>query len=109
MSTAGYARWIFLIISLYFMPSNQFLGAAFYILSGFLDAFDGWAARKFNQGSTQLIHYNHGFPLIPNSSHYLCSSIVFPIFINYCFEAGMHNFLHVGTSFGAVLDMTTDR
>ena len=50
---AGYARWIFLIVSLYFMPSNQFLGAIFYILSGFLDAFDGWAARKFNQGSTK--------------------------------------------------------
>ena len=49
----GYARWIFLIVSLYFMPSNQFLGATFYILSGFLDAFDGWTARKFNQGSTK--------------------------------------------------------
>ena len=60
--SAGYARWIFLIISLYFMPFNQFLGASFYILSGFLDAFDGWAARKFNQGLNK--NYNDGLPYL---------------------------------------------
>lgn len=59
----GYARWLFLIVSLYFMRTHYVLAAVFYIISGFLDAFDGWSARKFKQG----------------------------------------------TSFGAVLDMTTDR
>ena len=33
------------------MPTNPVVAGVFYILSGFLDAFDGWAARKFNQGT----------------------------------------------------------
>nr|SVE75343.1 EOG090X0BWK [Daphnia dolichocephala] len=47
----GYARVILGIGSLYFMPSNYALAASLYILSGFLDAFDGHAARILNQST----------------------------------------------------------
>ena len=46
----GYARVIFLVVALYYMTSNYIAASFLYVLSGFLDAFDGWAARKFNQG-----------------------------------------------------------
>lgn len=48
---SGYARVVLAVISFYFMPTNPVVAGTFYILSGFLDAFDGWAARKFNQGT----------------------------------------------------------
>ena len=39
------------LVSFYFMPTHLWLAGSTYLLSGFLDAFDGWAARKFNQGT----------------------------------------------------------
>ena len=45
----GYIRVITLIISLYYMPTTPDYAAFFYLLSNFLDAFDGMAARRFNQ------------------------------------------------------------
>nr|CAG4648840.1 EOG090X0BWK [Polyphemus pediculus] len=47
----GYARIVLGIASLYFMPSNHVMAATMYILSGFLDAFDGHAARLLNQST----------------------------------------------------------
>ena len=46
---AGYARIVLAIVSFYYMPSDYVIAASTYILSGFLDAFDGHAARMFNQ------------------------------------------------------------
>ena len=70
------------------MPYDPVKATMFYLLSGLLDAFDGWAARRFNQGKNQLENLHH---------------------------IAMFNDLHIiiyhfiGTSFGAVLDMVTDR
>lgn len=47
---SGYGRIILALISFYYMPSSPGLAAFSYILSGFLDAFDGHAARLLNQG-----------------------------------------------------------
>lgn len=47
----GYARVIFAIISFWYMPTNPAVAGICYVLSGGLDAFDGLAARKFNQGT----------------------------------------------------------
>ncbi|CAK8698038.1 unnamed protein product [Clavelina lepadiformis] len=47
----GYARIILAIISFYYMPSDYVKAVFCYLLSGFLDAFDGHAARLLNQGT----------------------------------------------------------
>ncbi|KAG8513583.1 CDP-diacylglycerol--inositol 3-phosphatidyltransferase [Galemys pyrenaicus] len=47
----GYARILFAIISFYFMPCCPLTASSFYLLSGLLDAFDGYAARALNQGT----------------------------------------------------------
>jgi len=47
----GYGRVVLGIGSLFFMPFNHIIAATLYILSGFLDAFDGMAARALNQSS----------------------------------------------------------
>ncbi|XP_075219779.1 phosphatidylinositol synthase [Lycorma delicatula] len=47
----GYARIILMIISFYFMPYNYIVSSWCYIISGLLDAFDGYAARCFNQST----------------------------------------------------------
>ncbi|KAB1263696.1 CDP-diacylglycerol--inositol 3-phosphatidyltransferase [Camelus dromedarius] len=47
----GYARIVFAIISFYFMPCCPLTASSFYLLSGLLDAFDGYAARVLNQGT----------------------------------------------------------
>lgn len=46
---AGYARIILAIISIYFMPTNYKVACTCYVISALLDAFDGHAARLFNQ------------------------------------------------------------
>lgn len=50
-TTAGYARVVLALISFYFMPTHLWLAGSTYLLSGLLDAFDGMAAREFNQGT----------------------------------------------------------
>lgn len=47
----GYARIVLAILSFYFMPTDCFMAASMYLLSGLLDAFDGHAARYFNQST----------------------------------------------------------
>lgn len=47
----GYFRIITAVISFLLMPSHPVATLIFYGISGFLDAFDGYAARKFNQGT----------------------------------------------------------
>ncbi|RVE50237.1 hypothetical protein evm_005072 [Chilo suppressalis] len=47
----GFARVILLIISLYFMPTHCVVACTCYITSALLDAFDGHAARYFNQST----------------------------------------------------------
>lgn len=47
----GYARIILALISFYFMPTNHVIATFCYLLSSFLDAIDGHAARMLNQSS----------------------------------------------------------
>ncbi|MPC60544.1 CDP-diacylglycerol--inositol 3-phosphatidyltransferase-like [Portunus trituberculatus] len=47
----GYGRIILALLSFYYMPTNHIMAASMYILSGFLDAFDGHAARALNQAT----------------------------------------------------------
>ncbi|KAK2574303.1 CDP-diacylglycerol--inositol 3-phosphatidyltransferase, partial [Acropora cervicornis] len=47
----GYARIVLAISSFYFMPTNYVLTTITYLTSGLLDAFDGYAARYFNQST----------------------------------------------------------
>nr|XP_039260912.1 CDP-diacylglycerol--inositol 3-phosphatidyltransferase-like [Styela clava] len=47
----GYGRIVLAIVAFYFIKTNYIIAAACYILSGFLDAFDGHAARLLNQGT----------------------------------------------------------
>lgn len=47
----GYARIILAIISFYYMPFDHIKATWCYGISGFLDAFDGHAARSLNQGT----------------------------------------------------------
>ena len=51
-----YARVVFGIISFYYMPFDHIKASVFYFLSYILDEFDGWAARKFNQGELAHSH-----------------------------------------------------
>ena len=46
---SGYVRIILAIMSFYYMPHDYVKAASCYLLSGFLDAFDGHVARMFNQ------------------------------------------------------------
>lgn len=47
----GYARIFLALLSFWFMPTNHVVAGWCYILSGLLDAFDGHAARAFNQST----------------------------------------------------------
>lgn len=47
----GYARIVLAIISFYFMPTNYIIACTCYIVSALLDAFDGHAARYFDQST----------------------------------------------------------
>lgn len=47
----GYARIVFALIAFYFMPCCPLTASSFYLLSGLLDAFDGYAARTLKQGT----------------------------------------------------------
>ncbi|XP_070587286.1 CDP-diacylglycerol--inositol 3-phosphatidyltransferase-like isoform X2 [Erythrolamprus reginae] len=47
----GYARIILACFAFYYIPTSPSLASFFYLLSGFLDAFDGHAARALNQGT----------------------------------------------------------
>uniref|UniRef100_A0A0B6ZQ39 CDP-diacylglycerol--inositol 3-phosphatidyltransferase n=1 Tax=Arion vulgaris TaxID=1028688 RepID=A0A0B6ZQ39_9EUPU len=46
-----YARVLFAFISFYYMPFDPTKASLFYLLSGILDAFDGYCARWLNQSS----------------------------------------------------------
>lgn len=48
---SGYARIILTVVSLYFMPVHPRRCSAIYVVSCLLDALDGWAARRFIQGT----------------------------------------------------------
>lgn len=47
----GYIRVLTAIISFFLMKSHPISTITLYGISGFLDAFDGYAARRFNQGT----------------------------------------------------------
>lgn len=47
----GYARIILAIMSCYYMPFDHVRASLYYIVSGLLDAADGYAARFLNQSS----------------------------------------------------------
>ena len=42
------------ILSFYFMPTDYIVATIMYLLSGLLDAFDGHAARYFNQSESPV-------------------------------------------------------
>ena len=46
---------ILAIISLYYMPFDPLIAGVLYLLSGLLDAFDGYAARALDQGNSCLV------------------------------------------------------
>ena len=48
---AGYARVILGLASLYLMVTHHVAAISLYVISGLLDAFDGYAARAFNQST----------------------------------------------------------
>lgn len=48
----GYSRVVFCAIALYYLPYKTSVAFIFYAISCLLDAFDGQAARKFNQTSS---------------------------------------------------------
>lgn len=45
----GYVRIVLMFVAFYFMPTDPWIAASSYLLSEFLDAFDGHAARALNQ------------------------------------------------------------
>ena len=45
----GYVRVVFSFASFYYMPYEPGKAVFFYVLSQLMDAFDGYAARRFNQ------------------------------------------------------------
>ncbi|KAG9691987.1 CDP-diacylglycerol--inositol 3-phosphatidyltransferase, partial [Aureobasidium melanogenum] len=47
----GYTRVILAVVSLYFMPVHPRRCSAIYAISCILDALDGWAARRLDQGT----------------------------------------------------------
>ena len=47
----GYARVVLAVIAMYTMPNQPYQCVFYYGLSAVLDAFDGLAARRFNQGN----------------------------------------------------------
>lgn len=47
----GYLRIILAIISCHYMPTNCIIACSCYVISALLDAFDGHAARYFNQST----------------------------------------------------------
>jgi len=47
----GYARILLLLLALYYMEKNYYYTVFIYGVSSFLDAFDGYYARKLNQSS----------------------------------------------------------
>ncbi|KAI5198386.1 CDP-diacylglycerol-inositol 3-phosphatidyltransferase PIS [Aureobasidium subglaciale] len=47
----GYTRTILAVVSLYFMPVHPRRCSALYVASCLLDALDGYAARRLNQGT----------------------------------------------------------
>ena len=52
-------RIVAALFSFYLMPSSPVLASTLYIISGFLDAVDGLAARKFKQSNNSLILICH--------------------------------------------------
>lgn len=71
----GYARVILALISFYFMPTNYVLASWCYVTSALLDAFDGHAARIYDQSnSRQLIRLLAYLPhcLKSRTSNFYC-------------------------------------
>lgn len=80
----GYLRIVLALLSFYYMPHNYIACSVCYIVSVVLDAFDGHAARYFNQ----------------------CKLILFYDFMKPKFK---FSHFYVASKFGAMLDQLTDR
>lgn len=52
---SGFARVVLALISFYFMPTHCVIACSCYVTSALLDAFDGHAARYFNQSTLMLL------------------------------------------------------
>ena len=63
--SAGYSRVVLAGASLYYMSYHPNLCTLLYSISCLLDAFDGWAARKYNQSTKFGAVLDTLFPLEP--------------------------------------------
>ena len=54
---SGYARVFLALLSFYYMPTDYGIASFCYLLSGFLDAFDGHAARMLNQSECNCLSH----------------------------------------------------
>jgi len=51
----GYLRIVFALFSFAAMPTRPVAASIWYFLSAFLDAFDGYLARKYNQSLNDFL------------------------------------------------------
>lgn len=58
VSVTGFARIILAIISFYYMPTHCVVAVTCYVTSALLDAFDGHAARYYNQSKPNCKGHN---------------------------------------------------
>jgi len=98
----GYTRILLALFSFWLMPSSYALAATFYLLSGLLDAVDGYAARRFGQRS----RFGAMLDLITDMCNTMCLlttlSTFYPSFI-FLFQLSMtiniaSHWLHTHTS-----------
>ncbi|ENN73996.1 CDP-diacylglycerol--inositol 3-phosphatidyltransferase isoform X1 [Dendroctonus ponderosae] len=96
----GYARIILAVIAFYFMPTNYIIATVCYVVSALLDAFDGHAARYFNQGTKfgamldQLTDRCGTMGLVAVLAH-LYPKYMFPLLLSMCIDVSCHwIFLH---------------
>ncbi|CAG9770106.1 unnamed protein product [Ceutorhynchus assimilis] len=91
----GYARIILAVIAFYFMPTNHIIASTCYIVSALLDAFDGHAARYFNQGTKfgamldQLTDRCGTMGLVAVLAH-LYPKYMFPLLLSMCIDIACH-------------------
>ncbi|KAL1501969.1 hypothetical protein ABEB36_007188 [Hypothenemus hampei] len=98
----GYTRIILAVIAFYFMPTNYVIASVCYVVSALLDAFDGHAARYFNQGTKfgamldQLTDRCGTMGIVAVLAH-LYPKYMFPLILSMCIDIGCH-WLYLHTS-----------
>ncbi|ELT89548.1 hypothetical protein CAPTEDRAFT_102702 [Capitella teleta] len=72
----GYARIILAFISFYYMPTNHIIATWCYIISGALDAVDGYAARALGQSSK----FGYFLDMLTDRCATMCLLVVLSLF-----------------------------